>query len=97
MVFAFAVLALVADCSGTRQKTDEAGGVGPVSSPAPSPSPAVFDRLGYRFAVPEETSPRPRGCPWRYGSRSGRGSSAARGRHLVGARRRLLEYYESTP
>ena len=29
------------------------GGVGPVSSPAPSPSPTVFQRLGYRFAVPE--------------------------------------------
>jgi hypothetical protein len=53
MVVAVAALALVAGCSGTPQQTDEAGGVGPVSSPAPSPSPTVFQRLGYRFVVPE--------------------------------------------
>jgi hypothetical protein len=53
MVFALVALALVAGCSGTAQQTDEMGGVGPVSSLAPSPSPTVFQRLGYRFAVPE--------------------------------------------
>jgi len=49
-ILALAAVVLAAGCSGTSQRTDNAGGSGSVVSP--TPSPAVFHRLGYRFTVP---------------------------------------------
>jgi hypothetical protein len=50
LIFAFAVLALAAGCSGTHLQAEKAGDARPVSSP--TPSPAMFHRLGYRLTVP---------------------------------------------
>jgi hypothetical protein len=50
LLFVVALLASAVGCSGTPDRTDNAGGTGRVSSPAPGP--ALFHRLGYRFAVP---------------------------------------------
>jgi hypothetical protein len=50
LFLAMAALAVVGGCSGVQQPAESAGTPGTVSSP--TPSRAVFNRLGYSFVVP---------------------------------------------
>jgi hypothetical protein len=62
LLLVFTLLAWTAGCSGIAQRTDNAGGTGPASSPATGPT--VFHRLGYRFAVPSGWSATEGVLPW---------------------------------